>query len=171
MRPPRASVQGEADIVTGTALLPTQASGHCVLRAEASPNGARSRPEVSGQVEEASAHVKRGSEPRGHRHPPLPPVLSPPRHLSNTPPCAGKPSTPPPWGGSVGPPPLRPSRLAPACFRSATSAPGASAWAVPRRGVPPLGVGPHPTHPLRPSQSRRGRGHAVAPSRCPNREA
>lgn len=164
-------MQGEANIVTGTALLPTQASGHRVLRAEASPKGARSRPEVSGQVEEASAHVKRGSEPHGHRHPPLPPVLSPPRHLSNTPPCAGKPPTPPPWGGSVGPPPLRPSRLAPACFRSATSAPGASAWAVPRRGVPPLGVGPHPTHPLRPSQSRRGRGHAVAPSRCPNREA
>lgn len=77
-------MQGEADIVTGTAPLPTQASGHRVLRAEASPKGARSRPEVSGQVEEASAHVKRGSEPRGHRHPPLPPVFSPPRHhLSN----------------------------------------------------------------------------------------
>lgn len=91
-------MQGEADIVTGTAPLPTQASGHRVLRAEASPKGARSRPEVSGQVEEASVHVKRGSEPRGHRHPPLPPVLSPPRHLSNTPPCAGKPPTPPPWG-------------------------------------------------------------------------
>lgn len=127
-------MQGEADIVTGTAPLPTQASGHRVLRAEASPKGARSRPEVSGQVEEASAHVKRGSEPRGHRHPPLPPVLSPPRHLSNTPPCAGKPSTPPPWGGGHRPS-GRAGLLRPASARLLLP-PG------PRPGPPPGGVCP-----------------------------
>lgn len=139
----------------GQTLLLPQASGHRGLRAEASLKGVRSCPEVRGQVEEASAHVKRSSKPR--RAPPPSaasgPLPAPSPSLQR---AALRPQTVFPASGGDGPPPIgRAGLLWPAPTRPPLS-PGP--WSGPSPGgvCPLLFIGPHPTRPPRPSQCRRG---------------